>query len=114
MLIPARFKLLGQTIYVYFLPDVFTDHDGHFGFSSYRKNQIHLRPSTSVLPLSNEQTEQTFWHELTHFVLYHAGAAYSGKKDYMHQDEEFVDLVASLYHQAISTFEFEPIQPPEA
>lgn len=106
MKIPNNFKLLGQTITISFCPDKFTDSDGHYGFACYRKNEIQLRPSTATLPLSDEQIAQSFWHELTHFVLYHAGAAYSGKSDYMHQDEGFVDLVGSLFHQAVSTFEF--------
>lgn len=106
MRIPVRFKLLGQTITVIFRPEKFIENDGSVGFASYRKNEIELRPSTTVHPLTDEQIEQTFWHELTHFVMYYAGAAYSGKKDYMHQDEGFVDLVGALYHQAVSTFEF--------
>ena len=107
MRIPNKFKLLGQTITVCFCPDRFSDADGCYGFACYRKNEIQLRPSTSVIPLCDEQIAQTFWHELTHFVIYHAGAAYSGKFDYMHQDEGFVDLVGSLIHQAVSTFEFD-------
>jgi len=107
MKIPSRFKLLGQTISVVFTPDKFTENDGSVGFASYRLNKIELRPTTSVHPLTEEQIGQTFWHELTHFVMYHAGASYSGKEDYMHQDEGFVDLVGSLYHQAVSTFEFD-------
>lgn len=35
----------------------------------------------------------------------HAGAAYSGKTEYMHQDEGFVDLISSLFHPAVTTFE---------
>lgn len=109
MEIPNKFKLLGHTITVSFCPDKFTDSDGVCGFACYRRNEIQLRPSTTVSPLSAEQIAQTFWHELTHFVLYFAAAAYSGKSDFMHQDEGFVDLVSSLYHQAVSTFEFSPL-----
>lgn len=106
MRIPSRFQLLGQTITVVVDPACFTEKDGVYGYASYRTNQIHLRPSTETHPLNQEQLEQTFYHELIHFILYHAGAAYSGKCDYMHQDEGFVDLCGSLLHQAISTMEF--------
>lgn len=99
--------MFGQTITVLFAPEKFTEADGRYGFSSYRQNEIQLRPSTSVLPLSQEQIEQTLWHEVTHFILLHAGAAYSGKSDYMHQDEGFVDLVGSLLHQALATMEYD-------
>jgi hypothetical protein len=37
---------------------------------------------------------------------WHAGAVYSGKTEYMRQDEGFVDLVGSLFHQAVTTFEY--------
>ena len=37
----------------------------------------------------------------------HAGAAYSGKTEYMHQDEGFVDLVGSLFHQAVIPLRFQ-------
>lgn len=107
MKIPSRFKIFGQTISVSFAPDKFTDSDCHYGFACYRLNEIQLRPSTSTLPLSDSQIEQTFWHEFTHFIIYHAGSAYSGKTEYMHQDEGFVDIVGHLIHQAISTFEFD-------
>ena len=107
MRIPTKFKLLGQTITVSFCPSEFLDADGTYGFACYRKNEIQLRPSVPTLPLSDEQIAHTFWHELTHFILYHAGAAYSGKEEYMHQDEGFVTLVGSLLHQATSTFTYE-------
>ena len=101
--IPARFKLFGQTINVVFKPEYFAENDGVYGCASYRLNEIQLRPPTDTLPLSVEQVEQTFYHELMHFVLYHAGAAYTGKKDYMHQEEGFVDLCGGLLHQAMTT-----------
>lgn len=107
MELPTRFKLFGQTISVMFSPERFTDSDGLYGFSCYRKNEIQLRPSTETLPFTHEQIMQTFWHELTHFILFYAGAAYGGKTDYMHQDEGFIDIVGSLLHQAVESFEFE-------
>lgn len=106
MQIPKRFKLMGQTIDVEFKADHYRDSNWE-GSASYRRNKILLQPSSDAIPLKPEMIEQTFMHELTHFVLYHAGAAYTGKCDYMHQDEGFVDLVASLYHQAFTTMEYE-------
>lgn len=106
MKIPERFKLMGQTIQVVYSPEKFNEADGRYGFSSYRKNEIQLRPSTSVNPLNDEQIGQTFCHELMHFIIYHAGAAYKGKEDYMHQDEGFIDLCGQLLHQALTTMEY--------
>lgn len=103
-MIPDRFKLFGQTIKVEYPQEVFREKDGYEGFAVYRLNEIQLRPYSAA---SKEKMEQTFYHELTHFILYHAGASYSGKTEYMHQDEGFVDIVASLLHQAISSFEYD-------
>ena len=106
MKVPKHFKLMGQTIQVLFAPEVFTEKDGIYGFSSYRQNQIQLRPSTPICPLTDAQICQTFCHELIHFILYHAESAYKGKEDYMHQEEGFVDLCGHLLHQALTTMVF--------
>jgi predicted SprT family Zn-dependent metalloprotease len=42
-------------------------------------------------------TEQTFWHEVVHAILYRTGHVKLGK------DEEFVDTIASCIHQVAST-----------
>jgi predicted SprT family Zn-dependent metalloprotease len=105
--IPSQFELLGKTVCVKFDGSKFVDADGIMGMAVYRADEIILRPSTATLPITSEQLAQTFWHELTHFIMYHAGAAYSGKTDYMHQDEGFIDLVGSLLHQATSTFRYD-------
>lgn len=107
MKIPKRFKLLGQTIEIVYTPEKFIENTDRLGFASFRKNQVQLRPSTDVFPLTKDQIEETFCHELVHFLTYHAGAAYSGKADYMHQDEEFINLLGGLLHQALTTMEFD-------
>lgn len=107
MRIPKSFKILGQTIRVVFTGEPFNDRDGTMGYASYRRNEVQLRPSTEVTPLSEEQLEMNFLHELLHFIVYFSGAAVSGKKDYLHQEEEFIDLTAGLLHQALSTMEYE-------
>lgn len=98
--IPKKFKLLGQTISVV-LDQKYFEEAGYFGYASYRTNEIRLRPVDS-----EERLAATFWHELTHFVLYFSGVTYKGKEEYMFKDEEFVDLTANLFHQAVSTMEF--------
>ena len=106
MKIPNKFKLFGQTIKVVCDHSFFTEKDGYCGFASYRANQIQLLPSTPTRPLTDEQISQTFCHELMHFIIYHAEASCSGKADFMHQDEGFIDLCGSLLHQALTTMEF--------
>lgn len=43
--------------------------------------------------------EQTFWHEVTHAILYCLGSPSYG-------NEEFVDQVGGLIHQIVSSSEF--------
>ena len=103
MRIPKNFKLLGQIITVKLEEQVFIDHEQDLsGLARYRTNEIFLRPSGSG---TEEQLEQVFCHELVHFVLYFSGGSHKGDKDYMHQEEDFVDLTAHLLHQALNTFE---------
>jgi hypothetical protein len=106
MRIPKQFKLMGQTITVKSDPDKFTNNEC-VGFADYRKNEIQLHPGTETRPINDEQLAANYWHEVTHFILYYAGAAYSGKTDYMHQDEGFVDMVGGLLHQVLETSEGE-------
>lgn len=95
------------TTEVIFKPEQFTEKDGSYDWSSYRLYQIQLRPSTATHPITEAQLEQTFYHELMYFILYYAGASYSVKADYMHQDEGFVETCANLLHQELSTFEYD-------
>jgi len=101
--LPKRFKLMGQTITVVVSEDAF-QHDERdcIGLARYRTNEIHIKPT---LLENKEQLFQVFLHELIHFVFYHSGGAHKGASAYMHQEEDFVDLTASLLHQAFSTFE---------
>lgn len=65
-----------------------------------------MNPNTAVSG-GAERQEQTFMHELVHFIIYHSGAAYRGKDHaVMHQDEAFIDLTAQLLHQALTTMEY--------
>lgn len=103
MKIPKRFKLFARTINIVYNNDLFIDDLNYNGFAVYRKDEIHFRESPRR---TEEQEQQTFWHELTHFILYHAGPS-QNKKVEPHQDENFVDIIAQLLHQAIETMEFE-------
>jgi len=106
--IPNRFKLFSTTIEVKFDESKFTfEEEAYCGFASYRDCAIYLKPSTKVRPVSSHQIQQTFMHELFHFIFYYSGCAYKGKVDYMHQEEDFVDLSASLMLQAMSTMEYD-------
>ena len=105
MQIPKRFKLLGQTINVVWDACHFIERTDAAAFASYRLKEIQMNPNVSYQ--TEEAKQQTFLHELVHFILYYSESSYQGKTDYMHQDEGFVDLTASLLHQALTTMEYE-------
>lgn len=107
MRIPSRFKLFGQTIEVVHDPAYFMEHEHGCGFASYKTNQIILRGSTETWPMTPENEESVFWHEVVHFLLYFSEAGFKGNEDYMHQEEGFVDLLSALMHQAITSFEYD-------
>lgn len=109
MKIPSRFKLLGQTITITKRETDFADANDRCAFASYRMNEIQINPFMQ-LHKNKEQQEQSFLHELMHFIIYYSGVAYKAKTDYMHQDEEFIDLSANLLHQALTTMEYDEVQ----
>lgn len=106
--IPKRFKLLGHTIEVKLDPKLQSDRNWA-GAASYEDSEITLQPITESTPRSKTKYEQTFCHELIHHLLWHGGAAINHRLDgeYIHQKEEFVDLLASLLHQALTTMEYD-------
>lgn len=102
--IPKRFKLLGCTVLVDIDNDYFNKNakDGYYGFSIYRESRIILREHEN-----KEMMLQTFFHELTHFILYNSGNNFQKQEEFMHKEEGFVDLTASLLHQALITMEYD-------
>jgi hypothetical protein len=104
MRIPRRFKLFGQTIEVVRKIKDPTEKRDCIAFASYRCNQIQIRQATEDYPLTDEQIEHAFCHELIHYLLYHS-AEQQGEK-WLHQDERLVDCMAGLLHQALTTMEY--------
>lgn len=108
MQIPKRFKILGHSIEV--AENKRLAHERNWnGAACYEECRIELLPKSEQHPLSETKTEQVFCHELSHFLLYYAGAAINHQLDgkYAHQNEEFVDLIGSLLHQVLTTMEYE-------
>jgi predicted SprT family Zn-dependent metalloprotease len=109
MRIPKRFKLLGRTIEVVDNPQLLQDRTWS-GAADYNRDEIQLLPRSDAYVASKGKIEQTFCHELSHFLTYHSGCAVNHQlKDggYIHQNEEFVDLLGSLIHQFLTTAEYE-------
>jgi hypothetical protein len=89
---------MGQTIVVE-LSDKLIHNDNLVGCAVYRDNKIILQQGTPAVPVIKSQFEQTFLHELVHFILDAMG------KSELRANEEFVDLFAGLLHQALTTGE---------
>jgi len=106
MKIPNRFKLLGQTIEVVFGEEFFLGTDC-IGYAAYRSNQIQLKPVSAASPRSESQMEQTFLHELMHWILFFSEDTNTGKERNLHQEENFVDMTAHLLQQALNSFEYD-------
>lgn len=109
MKIPSRFKLLGQTINVRYNPTLVQERDWT-GLASYRRNAIEIMPHSEANRKNPDQIEHTFVHEMIHHILYYAGAALQ-ETDHnkMHTDEGFVDVLAGLLHQALTTMEYDEV-----
>jgi predicted SprT family Zn-dependent metalloprotease len=100
MRIPKKFKLYGLTINVKL--DDKMQKEGRCGQSVYRENKIRLNPKIKT----RDCLEQTYLHELLHFVLLHSKVVNTYKLENgkeLHLDEDFIDNIASLLHQAIVT-----------
>lgn len=97
--IPSSFYLFGQKITVEFV-DTLIDNEDSTGLSVYRKNVIQLQRNNQGVTRPQTQIESTFFHELMHYVFFMLG------KDDLRKDEEFVDTVARLVHQAMITAEY--------
>lgn len=98
MRIPKRFTILGHTYSVVY-DETLETHHGNIGEARYLGNQIALQPPRKGF--SKSHVESTFCHELVHLLLYHAKV--KGPQGDLTEDEDAVDLIASLLHQALSS-----------
>jgi len=96
MKIPKEFKLMGETIKVRFVSDL-NYKDDFEGVSKYRDSEILIQESTNTWPRTQEQIEQTFLHELTHYILEKLN------ERELRDNEKFVNTFAGLLHQALTT-----------
>jgi hypothetical protein len=92
--IPKQFQVMGHTITVKRIPK-----------SRWKggKNCVcYFDPAAMTIAVCSSMAasaqEQTFWHEVTHCILF----ALNSPK---YEDEEFVDQVGGLLHQIISSME---------
>lgn len=94
MIIPASFQLFNQTIKVVYSRTLI-DKKGAFGLWYETKNTIYLQQSTRKHPLTKEQVNATFLHEVTHALLDLIG------EQKLSNNEKFVSSYSQLLHQFI-------------
>ena len=99
MKIPKSFKLMGLKITVEFKDDLASE-EGFDGLAKYITQEILLQPSLKGRIIPNEGIEQSFIHELVHHILH-------SMESKLRSDESFVNLFASLLHQALATMEYD-------
>lgn len=103
MKIPKRFKLLGSTITVIDNPKLLISHNWA-GCTDYNNHTIEMVPTSEAFDVCNTKIQQTFCHELMHFLLYYGGGVVDGN---LHQNEDLVELLGCLLHQALTTMEYD-------
>jgi hypothetical protein len=101
--IPKRFKLLGATVEVVENPKLLVENCWA-GSADYNQHVIEMMPLSEAFPVSKAKYEQTFCHELMHFLLYYGGAAV---EEALHQNEELVEQLGCMLHQVLTTMEYE-------
>ena len=107
MKIPTRFKLLGATIEVIENPDLVREKDC-YGLANYQQHKIELAPNNAALQCSDTFREQTFCHELAHFLCQASGGVINHHlNDFLHKNEEFVDLLGNCIHQVLDSMEYD-------
>lgn len=100
MKIPTRFKLLGHTIEVKKDDEMFF-HKQSYGQCCFEGKWIKLVHPAPKHPVTQTSLEHTFIHELVHLCLYHT------EQSQLNDNERFVDSLAGLLHQTLTTMEFE-------
>jgi predicted SprT family Zn-dependent metalloprotease len=96
--IPESFQLHGQTIRVIWVETLQAKNDAR-GEAHLRSNEIHLQSHTASVPNPPTDIEQAFVHELIHWIL-------NQMNHKLNNNEAFVNLFASLLHQALTTAEY--------
>lgn len=101
--IPSAFKLHGQTISVVQVNHIGSEN-GTLGEARLAKNEIAIQNNANGFSRNSTQIEQTFLHEVVHFILSHMG------QTELVGEEQFVDGFSHLLHQALTTMEYSPIK----
>lgn len=92
--IPKQFDLLGHTIKVKIVDDLYENADC-YGRWTRGKHLIELQAVSKDVTESFQM--QTFWHEVAHAILDNIG------EEKQSEDEKYVDLWGQCIHQVLKT-----------
>ena len=98
--IPKSFFLYSRKFKVEFDKKLI-DESNWTGMAAFREKKIKLQPLTEANNREQIDVEQTFFHELTHWILHEA------EYEKLNDNEIFVERFSKLLHQALSTAEYE-------
>ena len=96
MIIPKRFNILGYTVTVE-PTNQLRMSNGAVGMADHDLLRILLQQNTLTYPRARANIEQTYLHEVFHWI-FHCAHKYE-----LSEDEDFVDICASMLHQVLST-----------
>jgi len=80
--------------------DHIASENGSLGEARLAKNEIAIQRNSNGFQRPQTQVEETFYHELVHYILHHMG------QNELCDEERFVDGFSHLLHQALATMEY--------
>lgn len=95
--IPTSFTIMGKTITVLAVPDLWHANGVNIGEWQPLDQRILLQEDTPQMRRHRQHKEQTFCHELAHVILEGTG------RDDLSKDEKLVDTMGSLLHQFLQS-----------
>jgi len=96
--IPKKFKIVNREIKVEF-DKTLLKHEDCMGLAEYRLDRIRIQPSSEANPRTDKQIEETYLHEITHWILHIMDY------DDLCGDEEFIKRFSRALHQILITSE---------
>ena len=96
---PKEFELMGHKINVERDDDLYTSSQA-IGIASYLDNIIKIQGKNNCPAVSVSLQEQTFYHELVHFIFYLLG------EEDLNQNEKLVDNIGQMLYQFMKTRKF--------
>lgn len=93
-MIPKSFSIFGQTIKVLYKRTLHKTHNA-VGLWFPNKNKIDLQQSTKDYPITKDNIDQAFCHELIHCFLVKIG------REDLSNDEKLVEPLGQVLHQFI-------------